>query len=86
MYLITKILAFNGSHPVSNYAGDTISRRSIRGFILCVLFALVSWQSKAQRSMGIISSEAECIAFSETVKEFMFMIHLLRNMKISVKL
>ena len=32
----------------SNYAGDPVSRRSVSGFILCVLGVPILWQSKAQ--------------------------------------
>ena len=40
----------------SDYAGDPVSRQSISGFILYVLGALVSWQSKSQKSVTFSSS------------------------------
>ena len=46
----------------SGYAGDPISRRSIKGFILNGLGVLVSWQSKVHRSMTLSSPEAEWVA------------------------
>ena len=46
----------------TDYAGDLISRRSNILYILCVP---VSWQSKAQKSVTLSSSETECIALSE---------------------
>ena len=50
-----------------NYVGYLVSRRSISGFILYVLGASVSWQSKSQKSVSLSSSEAEYIAISEAV-------------------
>ena len=45
----------------SDYAGDTVSRRSISFFILYVLVVPVSWQSKLQKSVSLSSSEAEYV-------------------------
>ena len=70
----------------SNYAGDTLSRRSIISFIIYVLCVPVSWGSKYPISVALSSSEAEWVALSEAAKEVMFMIQLLGSMKISVKL
>ena len=69
----------------SDYAGDPRRRRSINGFVLYVSGVLVSWQSKLQKNASLSSSEAVYIAFSEAVKEVMFIIQLLGSMKISVK-
>ena len=46
---------------------------------------MVSWQSKAQKSVSFSSSEAEYVALSEAVKETI-VLQLLRSMKISIKL
>ena len=69
----------------SNYMGDLLRRRSISSFILCVIGVLVSRQSKSQKSVSLSRSEAEYIAFSEAVKEVVFVIQLLGSMKILVK-
>ena len=69
----------------SEYSGDPVSRRSISGFILYVLGVPVSWQSKLQKCVSLSSSEAEYIALSEAVEEVMFVVQLLRSMKILVK-
>ena len=66
----------------SDYAGDPVSRRSISGFILYVLGVPVSWQSKFQKSMSFSSSEADYITLSKDEKEMIFVIQLLRSMKI----
>ena len=51
----------------SNYAGDSMSRQSISGFILYVLGVPVSWQSKLQKSVSLSSSEAEYIVIFEAI-------------------
>ena len=69
----------------SNYVGDPVSRRSISCIILHVLGALVSWQSKLQKSVSLSSSEVEFIALFEAVKEVMFVAQLLESMQIVIK-
>ena len=64
---------------------ESVSRRSVSGFILYVLHALLTWLSKAHRNMTLSNSETEWVALSVAVKEVMFMTQLLRSMKISVK-
>ena len=56
----------------------------MRGFILYVLGAPVSWQSKLQKSVSLSSSDAEYVALSEAIKELVFIIQHLGGMKISV--
>ena len=67
-------------------AGDLVSRRSLTGFILYLLGVSGPWGSKSQVSVSLSSSEVECIALPEAVDEMMFVIQLLRSMKISIKL
>ena len=69
----------------NNYVGDPVSRRSISGFILYILGVMVSWHFKSQRSVSLSSSEMECVALSEAVKEVRFVIQLLGSMKVLVK-
>ena len=61
----------------SNYVRDPVSRRSISDFILYILGVLVSWQSKAKKSVSLSSSEK--------VKGVMIVIQLLGSMKIAVE-
>ena len=69
-----------------NYIGNSVHRRSVSGFTLYLLDILVSWQSKAQRSMMLSSSDTKSVASLKAVKQNMFMIQLLERMKASVKL
>ena len=70
----------------SDYGGDPMGGRSISGSILYVPGEPISWWSKAQKSGILSSSEAAWEALSEAIKEVMFVIQLLRCMKISVQL
>ena len=44
------------------------------------------WCSKAQKTITLSSAEAEWIALSEATKELIFVLHLLKAMKINVAL
>ena len=70
----------------SDYAGDPDTRRSVSGYILYVKGVPICWRSKAQKCVTLSSSEAESIALSEAVKEIMFVLQLLENIEIPVKL
>ena len=67
------ITCFNNSH----YVGNSAMRRSVSGFILCESGVPVFWHSKAQRTMTLMSSEAEWVSLLKVGKEVMFRIQLL---------
>ena len=50
-------------------AGDLVTRKGISGFVLFVLGVLISWREKRDRSMNLLSSEAELVPLSEAIKE-----------------
>ncbi len=70
----------------SDYAGDPDTRRSVSGYILFVKGVPVAWHSKAQKSVTLSSSKAKWISLSEAVKEIIFVLQLLKAMKIKVEL
>jgi hypothetical protein len=53
----------------ASHASDFDSRRSITGYIFCILGGLVSWQSRMQTSVALSSMEAEYMAASATTQE-----------------
>ena len=65
----------------SNYLGDPVTRKSIRGFVLYVLGVPFSWQSR----VSLYSSKAEYLALSEAVKEVMLVIQVLGSTKILIE-
>ena len=48
----------------SDYTGNTVSRRSVSGFLLYVLGISVSWSLRAQRRLMLLSLDAEWVAMS----------------------
>ena len=75
------IVCFNDS----NDAGDSVTRKSVSVIVLCVLGMPASWQSKAQESLTLSSSESEWVVLSEAVNKGIFVVKLLQCMKILVK-
>jgi hypothetical protein len=70
----------------SDWAGNSETRISVTGFILYLMNVPVCWRSKAQKGVTLSSSEAECVAMSEAVKEIEFIYYLLQDIGIDVKL
>ena len=70
------IVCFGGG----DYSGDTIGRRSLKWFYYVCFRCTGILVIKVQQSMMLSSSEAQWVAL------VVFMIQLLRSMKISVKL
>ena len=61
-------------------------RKSITGYILYVRGVPLCWRSKAQKPITLSSAEAEWMALSEATKELIFVLQLLKAMKINVTL
>lgn len=63
----------------ADWAGDQRDRKSNSGY--CILFngALISWASRKQTTVALSSTEAEFIAFSEAVKDIIWIKRLLAD-------
>jgi tartrate dehydratase beta subunit/fumarate hydratase class I family protein len=70
----------------SDWAGDSETRISVTGFILYRMNVPVCWRSKSQKGVTLSSTEAECVAMSEVVKEVKFIYYLLCDIGIEVEL
>jgi hypothetical protein len=70
----------------SDYAGDYETRRSTSGYIIYVNDSPIVWKSKGQERVAYSSTEAEYIAMSNACKELIFLIQLLQQMNMKVKL
>ena len=57
----------------SDIVGDIDRRKSISGYVIYVLGCPISWRSKGQKSVCLLSTEAEYMAVSEVVTEILFM-------------
>jgi len=68
----------------SDFAGDKETRISVRGYIIYFMNVPICWRSHGQKGVTLSTTEAEYVAFSEVVKEILFILYLLRHMKIEV--
>jgi hypothetical protein len=68
----------------SDWDGDSEIRISVTDFNLYLMNGPVCWQSKSQKGVTLSSTEAEYVAMSEAVKEFIY--YLLCDIVIEVKL
>ena len=78
----TSFLAYSDA----DWAGDTIDRRSTSGFVIKLFNSAVSWRSQKQPTVSLSSTEAEYIALTETCKEVLWFIGLLKDMFIDVNI
>ena len=69
----------------SDWAGDKDNRRSVSGFIMFLCGVPIMWRSKQQKSVSLSSAEAEYVAVSESVKEVVFVVMILKSLGITVK-
>jgi len=65
----------------ANFARDTDSRRSTSGFIFMLAGAPISWQSRAQATVALSSTEAEYIALSAAAQEAIWLLQVLREFR-----
>jgi hypothetical protein len=89
-------LTFVGRHPNepveltgmvdSDWAGDKDTRRSTTGFVFYLDDSPIAWSSKIQRSVACSSCEAEYIALSTAAQEGIYLLHLLQEIGVEVKL
>jgi hypothetical protein len=70
----------------SDFAGDQDTRISVGGYILYLNGVPISWRSKSQKGVTMSSTEAEYVAVSELVKSIKFVIQLLGELVIIVKI
>jgi hypothetical protein len=70
----------------SDFAGDKETRISVTGFVIYVMGALILWRSRGQKSVTLLSSEAEYVALSEVCAEIMFIKQVLEFLKVKVEL
>jgi hypothetical protein len=70
----------------ADFAGDKETRISVTGYIIYFMNVPICWRSRGQKGVTLSTTEAEYVACSEVVKEILFILYLLRHMKIEVEL
>jgi hypothetical protein len=70
----------------SDWAGDKTTRKSVSGYSVFLMGAVILWKSKIQRPVALSSSEAEYYAISEAAKEIKFVVQTLEHIGIKVQL
>ena len=58
--------------PQCNWAGAKNDRKSITGYCIYTNGCLVSWKSRGQSNLTLLSNEAEYVAVSEVCTDTMF--------------
>jgi hypothetical protein len=68
----------------SDWAADVIKRRSITGYFFKLANGIFSWQSRAQKTVALSSTEAEYMALSDTSRQAVWIQSLLRELGIKI--
>lgn len=68
----------------SDWAGDSVDRRSTSGFVLFLGPNPISWSAKKQKTVSRSSTEAEYRAMAATAAELFWVRQLLRDLRIYV--
>ena len=70
----------------SDFSSNKETRISVFGYIIYFCGIPIVWRSKGMKSVVLSTTEAECMALSEVVKELKFIVQLLQTMNIEVEL
>lgn len=70
----------------SDFAGDTLTRKSTTGFLVYLGNSVISWNSQKQSVVALSTTEAEYIAASETVREIVWVRRLISEISFSKEL
>lgn len=64
----------------ADFAGEVDTRKSTTGYCFLFGLGLISWGSERQKSVSLSTTESEYVAGSQTVKEMIWIVQLLRNL------
>ena len=73
-------------YVASNFATNVNDRGSTTGYIITLNGSVISWKSKKQGSTTLSITEAEYVALSQCACELKFLMMLLQDMKVKIKL
>jgi hypothetical protein len=70
----------------SDYSVDKETRRIITGYVIFLDGSPILWRSRGQKSVTLLTTEAEYVAMSEAVREVKFIYQVLQTMNVQVSL
>jgi hypothetical protein len=70
----------------ADFAGDKETQISVTGYVVYFMNVPVCWRSHGQKSVTLLTTEAEYVACSEVVKEVLFILQLLKHLWVEVQL
>jgi len=76
----TRLLAYSDA----DWGGDLSHRKSVSGFV-CIFGGPISWSSKKQQTVALSSMEAEYMALTHTIREVIWLRHLLSELSLTQK-
>ena len=68
----------------SDWAGDISDRKSVGGYMFLINGKPITWSSKKQASVSLLSCEAEYIALTEAVKEVLFIYQVFDDINVLI--
>jgi len=69
----------------SDWASDSATRRSTTGYLINLASGVFSWNTRAQKTIALSSTEAEYMALSDTSRQILWMRSLLEEIGYSIK-
>jgi hypothetical protein len=66
----------------SDWANDTVNRKSTSGFVIKLGDSVIDWSSRQQRSVSLSSTEAESIAMTSGLQDAMWIGSILEELKV----
>lgn len=70
----------------SDWASTPSDRKSITGYIVTYSGGPISWKSKKQQVVALSTTEAECMALTESIKESLWLLQIFQDINVIVKL
>src|SRR5271156_4590190 len=68
----------------SDWASDKIARRSQTGYFFQIASAIFSWQSRAQKTIALSSTEAKYMALSDCSRQAVWIKTLMKELRIDI--
>ena len=69
----------------SDWGGDVIGRKSTSAYYFSFGRSPISWASQLQKTVALSSCEAEYIALKEAIKEYLYLISVIKQLNIENK-